>query len=438
MAFFLAFSFLFGFAENVFALTQAEERTQLEQQLNALEQEISQIEGSITTTQKQKQTLQNQISLLKAKIKKIDLQVAQSNAIIGDLKSQIVDTGVSIKKTNSEIDTKKAQLSSLLMSIYREDKKGVVEVVLTGATLSSFFSNLQALESLQARNRDLLSSTIELSGYLQDQKIKLETEKIDEENFVKIQILQKQESQNLTAQNQQLLDITKGKETEYQKLLTGKQQAAKEIRSRMFDLTGVSQAPTFGEALEIAKSVSTLTGVRPAFLLAIITQESNLGKNVGQCYLKNPDTGSGMVISTQRTLKNVMKPSRDVQPFIQITQALERDPYATPVSCPIPSVGGWGGAMGPAQFIPSTWMFYASALEKNLGRPSDPWSIKDAFLASAMLLADSGASKQTSNAEWRAAMIYFSGGTNTRYRFYGDSALAITKQYEKDIKDLAE
>jgi len=31
-------------------------------------------------------------------------------------------------------------------------------------------------------------------------------------------------------------------------------------------------------------------------------------------------------------------------------------------------------------------------------------------------------------------MIYFSGSTSTRYRFYGDSVIALTKKYEKEIE----
>ncbi|GAI11579.1 unnamed protein product, partial [marine sediment metagenome] len=70
------------------------------------------------------------------------------------------------------------------------------------------------------------------------------------------------------------------------------------------------------------------------------------------------------------------------------------------------------------------------------GKAADPWNIKDAFLASALYLADYGAAQQTYNAEWRAAMIYFSGTTNTKYRFYGDSVMKIASQYEEDIKTI--
>jgi membrane-bound lytic murein transglycosylase B len=429
----------------VLALTPSEERSQLEQELQALEQEIQAIEGDITKTQQEKKTLQNEISLLKSKIKKLDLQISQSNKIIEDLRFQITDTSQSIEQTIEDIDVKRMQLGDVLQKIHQADQKSFAEVVLTGPTLSDFFGNLAGLEALRARNSELLVSMEKLSEYLQSQKGALESEKTEEEHFVRIQSLQKQQSQSLSKQSEQLLEVTKGKESEYQKILADKKKKAQEIRSRIFDLIGVPDAPTFGEALEIANVISGQTGVRSAFLLAVLTQESNIGKNVGQCYLKDITTGSGVRVNGQ-AIARVMKPSRDVQPFLQITQQLGRDPYNTPVSCPIPSVGGYGGAMGPAQFIPSTWVLYKNKIEQAKGGPGDPWNIRDAFLASAIYLADAGAIKKgTVNKvyeyEWCAAISYFSGNCSRsnqiRYEFYGDNVMAIAARYEEDIKALA-
>jgi membrane-bound lytic murein transglycosylase B len=164
-----------------------------------------------------------------------------------------------------------------------------------------------------------------------------------------------------------------------------------------------------------------------------LTQESNLGKNVGQCYLVNQTTGAGIQILSGKTQAKTMNPSRDVPVFLKITAELGRDAFHTPVSCPMSF--GWGGAMGPAQFIPSTWASYKDRVKAITGS-ADPWNIKDSFIASALYLTDYGAKSQEANGEWRAAMIYFSGSTNTKYRFYGDSAIATAAQYEKDIQTI--
>lgn len=421
----------FGFAQS-----PSEEREQLELELQKLEEEINSIEGDITKTQQERKTLQNQVSILKNKIKKLDLEIQKSSTIIQDLRTQIDDTTESIGNTIQAIDQKKEQLSAILRTISRQDRKKIPEIVLTGSTLSDFFSNVVALQTLNEKNRNLLENLKELQDYLENQKGKLATEKGEEENFKKIQILQKQESQGNQRQTETLLEQTKGKESEYQKLLADRKKRAQEIRSRIFELIGVPEAPTFGEALEIANAVSAQTGVRPALLLAVLTQESSLGKNVGQCFVTDFQTGRGVRVATRSSVNNVMKPSRDIQPFVQITQELGRDPLSTPVSCPIPSVGGYGGAMGPAQFIPSTWMMYRDQLSSMLGRAADPWNIKDAFLAAGLYLSKYGAAKQDYNSEWRSAMIYFSGSTNSKYRFYGDSVMRIAANYADDIKAL--
>ena len=110
------------------------------------------------------------------------------------------------------------------------------------------------------------------------------------------------------------------------------------------------------------------------------------------------------------------------------------DPYDTLVSCPHPEYG-WGGAMGPAQFIPSTWLGQRDELAQLLGRPGNPWVVQDAFIASANKLRKNGASARTEQAEWKAAMIYYAGGgwNNPTYAPYGNRIIQLARQYQADI-----
>lgn len=419
-------------------MSPQEERQVLEEELEKLEEQISQHEKDITKTEQEKKTLQNQLSILRTKIEKLDLQINQGNLMIKDIGFQIKDTQTSVDKTSLRVEDSRNNLTNILRTIYEEDQRSIIEILFSETELSDFFDNLMALETLNSKTSELLQEIKNLKGYLESQKQSLDEEKADLGRIVKIQLLQKQESESTKKEKTGLLNLT---EAQYQKYIKEKEAAQKkaaEIRARIFELIGVPEAPTFGEAYELAKYAETMTGVRPAFLLAVLTQESNIGKNVGQCYLKDSETGAGVVVYNGKEVSKVMKPSRDVQPFLKITQELGRDPYNTPVSCPIPSVGGYGGAMGPAQFIPSTWLLYKDEVKAITGKAADPWDIKDAFLAAALYLADYGAALQTSNGEWKAAMIYFSGTTNSRYRFYGDSVIAITARYEKDIQQLKE
>jgi len=431
--FLLSFLILAFLLPNVqsFALTPQEERQKLESELRELEQEIAQYEKDITKTQQEKKTLQNQIYILRRKVEKLNLQIQGSNIMIRDVTIQVKDTESSIATTFLKIGDSKEQLAAILRQIYIEDQKTLLEILLSENKLSDFFENLVYLENLSESSVQLLHNIKALKSQLETQSVNLSEEKGDLKRILKIQILQKKDADAIKAEKGELLEITKGEEAIYQRYLQETQAQAAEIRARIFELIGVPKAPTFGEALEIAKYVESLTGVRPALLLAVLTQESNIGKNVGQCYLKDPQTGAGVSLRSGKQISRVMKPSRDVPHFLKITQALGRDSFNTPVSCPMSF--GWGGAMGPAQFIPSTWVLYDDGVAAITGKAADPWDIRDAFLAAALYLKDFGAASQDPNQEWRAAMIYFSGSTNTRYRFYGDSVLALASRYQKDI-----
>jgi membrane-bound lytic murein transglycosylase B len=437
----LLFFFLLAFSlPNFLVLAEVspvQERQTLEEELKQLEEEISQYKKNVEETQKERKTLQNKIYILENQIKKLDLQIYQSNILIDDLGIQIEDTGDSIDKTALKIEGSKEKLANILRALYEEDQRPLVEILLAEG-ISDFFDNLVALETLNVKNQELLNHIKSLKITLEDQKQSLDEEKDDMENLVVVRILQRQENEKINEEQEELLVITKGQEATYQKILADTEKEAQEIRSRIFDLIGVPDAPTFGEAVDIAKIISAQTGIRPAFLLAVLKQESNIGQNVGQCYLKNTSTGSGVIISTGKSVSRVMKPSRDVQPFLQIIKDLGRDPLNTPVSCPMSY--GYGGAMGPAQFIPSTWNIYSSRLSSILGKPADPWSIKDAFLASAIYLVDLGANRDVYGAEWCAAVSYFSGNCSRKnqikYEFYGDNVRAIANGYEKDIQEL--
>lgn len=428
--------FFYARAQEPEKIEECRTRQECEELLKEYESKLAEIEKDISGTKEKSKTLKNKIAVLKKEIEKLSLQIRQSNAIVKELGIEIADTEKSIDKTILEIENSKKNLASILRTIYKEDQKSYLEILVAGDKLSDFFNYLTQLESLNSKNQEILGNIETSKNLLENQKTLLAEDKDDLERMVKIQILQKKENEDTKKENDEFLKLT---ETQYQKSLKEKELAEKkaaEIRARIFELIGVPKAPTFGEALDIAKYVQTLTGVRPAFLLAVLTQESNIGKNVGQCYLKNLETGAGVTAYNGKTVSKVMKPSRDIQPFLEITRELGRDPYNTPVSCPIPSVGGYGGAMGPAQFIPSTWMIYRDRVTAIIGKPADPWDIKDAFLAAALYLADYGAKNQTYNGEWQAAMIYFSGTTNTKYRFYGDSVMKIASSYAEDIKKL--
>ena len=243
--------------------------------------------------------------------------------------------------------------------------------------------------------------------------------------------IQQQESAIAADQKQQtqLLSISKGNEKAYNSLVAQKAAAAGQIRAALFNLAGGSNPIPFGTALQYAQSASTKTGVPPAFLLAILKQESNLGGNVGKCYLTNANTGAGVYVTNGTVVSNVMKPGRDVPIFLNITKSLGLDPYQTVVSCQLGGLG-WGGAMGPAQFIPSTWTLLSDRVGTALGISDtpNPWNPAHAIMAEALFMEDLGANSSSYTAQKNAACKYYSGqacGYVSGATSYGNSVLNL-------------
>ena len=418
-------------------LSSAECKATLEKCANYYDEQSAKIAQDLTKTQGQKNTLQYQVSSFKKKINGLEYQISQGTLTVKDLSIKISDTQDSITKTGSQIKESQEQIKSILRAIYQEDQRPSFMVLFEGS-LSDFFSNIAYLESLNEKVNNLLKSTTDLKLYLENQKVKIDDEKSQIQKTIQIQSLQKQQNEINKKTQESFLKLT---EAQYQEQLAQKKATdakASEIKARIFELIGVAKAPTFEEAVNIAKYVYGVTGVRPAFLLSILQQESAIGKNVGQCYILDKTSGYAVSIKSGTQYSNGIHKTRDLPPFLAIVDELGRDPLATAISCPIPNLPGYGGAMGPAQFIPSTWNIYRSRLEAVLKKPGDPWNIKDAFLASGLYLADSGASKQTESAEYCAALSYFAGSCSAsnqrKFGFYANQVISRAAQFEKDIK----
>jgi len=388
-----------------------EEKVQLEQELKELEDKIAQYEKDITKTEQEKKTLQNQIYNIKSKINQLDLQIQKGNLIIKDLTYQIKDTELSIQELEEKIEKIKGQISSLLKEINEEDKKFLFEILLSEEKLSDFFINLTSLESLHYKNQEYLKSIKELKSNLENQKQKLDEEKTDLSRTVKVQTLQKQQSEEARKEQEKLLKMT---EAQYQKYLQEKQaleKRANEIRNRIYQLTlpGLEVPKTNKELYELAKWAGDVTGgVRPALILGLLELESALGTNVGQCNC----SGQTRCNHPELTYKTVM-PKSQWASFETITKELGLNANTTPVSCYVS--GGnvqMGGAMGPAQFMPNTWLNlgYKQRVESITGiRPANPWRAKDAFLAAAIYLSDWGAQTKNRQKEEGAVLAYLCG-----------------------------
>ena len=443
---FISFIIIFGAVSAPFAFAQTDiqdeigeedslaRSEELKGQLSEIQAEINQYRGEINEKKREEKTLGGEVAILKSRVRKIQLELEQTALALRSTELTIQANGVKIEELSGRIEREKQVIAELLRAMYREDLRDIVEIVMSSGDLSDFFEHQKFLESIQASVYQALQNVKAAKVNVEREQEALEEEREFQDRLKTLQEVQRGSLADRKAEKDYLLNLTRGQKAEFERLVAQKERDVKQIRNQIFLLEGVGIALPLHKAYEIAQAASNLTGTRPAFLLAVLKQESSWGKNVGQCFLVDPNTGAGKGKNTGNIYPRTMKASRDVQPFLQITQELGRDPYNTLVSCPHASYG-YGGAMGPAQFIPSTWMGYKDRLTNLLGHTPDPWDITDAFTASAFKLAKGGAIAQTYEKEWEAAMRYYAGSRWNRpvYSFYGDSVMELAAAIQVEI-----
>lgn len=418
------------------ALT-ADERAQLEAELKQLETVIAQKQIELNKQKAQTGSIKRDIDILTNQIEQAKADIKSKQLQITKIGDEIFTKIRVINDLEERQEKQKESLAELLRKTNEINNSNIVHVLLSNESLSEFYTDLDTFETIKEEMQVSFDQIRSVKDRTEQEKASLEDKKNNEVDTKVALELAKQKVEANEQEKQKLLSVSKSKESEYSAVLAERQKRATEIRTALFALRDAGAIP-FGDALNYAEQAEKITGVRAAFVLAIMTQESNLGANIGSCYLKDPVTGSGVGKNTGTPFTNVMKPSRDVTPFLNLTSALGIDPYTTPVSCPW-SGGGYGGGMGPAQFIPSTWNIMKERVASAVGvKVASPWVPYHAITASSLYLKDLGANAGGYTAERNAACRYYSGsvcipGRTPANVFYGDQVMAKAAQIQANI-----
>ncbi len=444
----LIFLSVFSLARSVFAETDVERRARLELELQNVERQILQQEVLVEDKQLERQSLERDLNILDAQIKKAKLGIQARAVVIDQLDEQIDDKAVVIDELNDKLARQRQSLGQLLRKTQEIDDYSLVEIMLGRENLSHFFEDLESFQSIKLSLNESFNQLKEIKGDTEEQKQSLEGKQLSEEEMKRIQESEKKNIELREKEKGKILTVTKGEEKAYTELLETQKKTAAQLRNQLFSLLGDSGQIPFPEAVSLAQYAGGKTGVSPALILAVVEQESNYGSNTGSC-----------LVGDIRGGKSVMHPDRDAPLFLVIADILGFDSSTQKVSCPIIGSSGtrigWGGAMGPLQFIPSTWAIYGGVVNTGSGwvysqnkdvirsltgssMPSNPFNKQDAFMAAALLLRDNGATGSYA-ADRLAALRYYAGwggASRPENQFYGDGVMNRKARLEGDIKTL--
>jgi len=418
------------------AISQEEQEALWREELAQTEKDIAKWQSILNSTKANTASLQQEAAVLNAKIKQAQAFIKQRNIAIAKLSISIKEKTSTIASLEKKIEKGHESLAQLIRKTNEIDEFSLPEVMLGNQDISEFFSDIDNFQTIKKSLAELFVEVRNTKNLTEKEKASLAKQQDQQLDQKAAMALEQKKVQTDEQQKQYLIQINKTQEKTYAQVLAERQAKAAEIKAKLFRLAGGSAAIPFGTALAYAQDASAKTGVSPSFLLAILTQESNLGANVGKCYLTDSKTGAGVNVDSGKVWSNLMKATRDVQPFLEITNRLGFNAFKTVVSCPIASAGGYGGAMGPAQFIASTWKIFETRLRDTLGHDANPWVAEDAFMASAMYLGDLGAGNGTYSGELRAACKYYGSGGSTCV--YGRNVMKLKEGIQSDIDYLVQ
>jgi membrane-bound lytic murein transglycosylase B len=403
-------------------------------QINEKNRQIQELQKQIDAYQQQIDQTRTKSSSLQNEINKLNAQIGQLNAEIKSLSISIDRTNLEISKTENQISSALDKLSKhkdalavFLRMTYEIDQKSLTEVILDNSNLSDFFTQLHDLQATQESLQTTIDNIKTLKTELDEQKNELTDKKTDLQKLKQLQELQKKSLGGVKQNKDTILKETKGEESKYQQLVQKTQTDIAKLRNQIQNLQGIGV--TVEDAVTYGKLAAQRAGIRPEFLIAILEIESGLGRNVG--------TGNWMddMYNCYLRLGRRDRAETEKAAFLKIVGKLGLDPSTVKVSRE-PNYG-CGGAMGPAQFIPSTWLGYEAVVTQLTGHdPANPWNIEDAFTASAAKLARGGATSKDRAGEIRAAKAYISGNGSCTSSICNSYSSAVLRKAEEIAPNL--
>jgi murein DD-endopeptidase MepM/ murein hydrolase activator NlpD len=211
--------FVFFLAKPVFADIN-QQILDLRAQVDALTKQANLYKNNITAKQKEADTLARQISILNNQISELTTSISITENQISLSKIEIANLENKIFDAQEKINKQKAAIGILIGAMDERDRLSLVAVLIKNPSLATFSDQIQQDKAMNEQMSDMLVVIKKEKEDMQADKTSLELKKSELELLNGQQEAQKQNVVGSKQDKDQLLKVTKGKEQEYQKLLS--------------------------------------------------------------------------------------------------------------------------------------------------------------------------------------------------------------------------
>ncbi|HEX9679346.1 MAG TPA: CHAP domain-containing protein [Candidatus Saccharimonadales bacterium] len=203
--------------------------SELQQQVNQLEQEIAANNNQLSDVQRRRKTLEGEVYAL-------DLEIGNTNKKIEVTNKKIKKLELEIALTEAELEKQNNVLAEALRELYKRGSITTIELLASSDSYSDFISSQEYLSRLKAAIQESVEKVKALKQELEDNRDKQQNLAEELEGQKRILDIKRQERANLLAE-------TRGEESLYQarnrKLQDKQAQLLAEIVSRSQVITGV-------------------------------------------------------------------------------------------------------------------------------------------------------------------------------------------------------
>lgn len=385
----------------------AVEEAQKEEDAKGIKDDLDSLQKRLNQATQRKQSIERNLNAVTSNLSATMTAINKTKAALRDATDTIKRKELEVELLEENISLKKEMLTALMQEMYFNVDKPLAEVMLGEEDFSSALDEAAHVAEIGDKMQSLLGDVENLKGQTESERANLEAAKKDHEKMLAEKARQQQ---GLISDQSEIQDDLKDQEATIAEI----QKKMSKLKSELSGLLGKDISTN--DVMEAASIASKATGVRRAFILGELTQESGLGRFTGGCYYKNTR----------------VKPA-DKAAFESIMKDLGYDVNKKKISC---SPGfGYGGAMGIAQFMPTTWIGYKSQISSLTGhKPPDPWSVIDGVMGMAIKLANAGATSKSG--EINASKAYYCGSSrsaywNTKCNDYARSVQRLAAGYDK-------
>jgi peptidoglycan hydrolase CwlO-like protein len=347
--------------------------------------DVEETQDKIDSIEKKLKKEQAELNMDKSNYSKVTAQVGTTKNLLNQTATEISRKEAEIANMNDQIILYKKMLTAHMQELYFSDSSDeMLRLTLNDGSLYDIFSieeqHLSVKEKIMAMMQEITSSQNKLAQI----KDELADKKEEHEKILQ---------QKKIEQNEIASDIQESQATiaELQNKLDNLRSALSSFLGKSYDAKDVDDAVRFA---------SKATGIRKEYLQAELIVETGYGTFTGGC-----------------TYKNIRMKKADVNEFLKLAKELEKaygsDYKNKKLSCS-PKWGGYGGAMGVAQFMPTTWIGYKDKISSRTGHnPPDPWNLTDGIVGMAVKLANAGATSK--KGEFEASKRYYCGGPGSAF-----------------------